>query len=174
MVRRLTPVTLLVLGVALIVCGCGGTYDKGGTTAGPQSPADSYKAQMRAWTSSDLNTLDSSALASVQDPANVTAPEMAAIQRFSDQTHTALKDLRAIKPSPELASDHEGFVSAFSALVEATDRLVSAVRDKSSSGFAAIETALTAAYAQIVAAQDKLAPEIGLPTPAPDTTTVGG
>jgi hypothetical protein len=166
----------LVLLVALIVCACAGgnSGSLGSSPDGQASTRASYKAQIQKWISADLNSLDTSALTDLQDPLKASAGELAGLQGFSAQTHKALDDLRAIKPSEDLAKDHTAFVAAFEALVKATDHLVAAAVAKSASGMAGTETEFSAAYAQIVAAQTRLATDLGLPVPSTDTTSQSG
>ncbi len=129
---------------------------------------------MQKWISADLNSLDTSALADLQDPLKASDAELAGLQAFSTQTHKALDDLHAIKPSEDLVKDHTAFVAAFEALVTATDHLVAATLAKSASGVAGTETELAAAYARIVTAQTRLATDLGLPVPSTDTTSESG
>ena len=168
--RRVIPLILMVL-VLVALAGCGKGNALPATSAvGPTSPEASYKAAMQAWIANDLKNLGSDALSSIDDPANATSAELAALQTFSDRIHAALADLQSIKPSDASAQDHAGFVSAFAALVKVTDEFVNAVLTKSASDLPSIETEMSAASTQIVTAQTRLATELGLPLPTTDTT----
>ena len=173
--RAILPASLILL-VALIVCACAGgnSGTPGSSPDGQASTSTFYKAQMQKWISADLNSLDTSALADLQDPLKASVAELAELQDFSAKTHKALDDLRLIKPSEDLVMDHVAFVAAFEALVKATDHLVAATTAKSASGVASTEIELSAAYAQIVAAQTHLATDLGLPVPSTDTTSQSG
>ena len=175
MKRAILPASLFLL-VALIVCACAGgsSGSPGSSPDGQANTRASYKAQMQKWISADLTGLDTSALADLQDPLKASVAELAALQDFSAQTHKALNDLNSIKPSQDLVKDHAAFVAAFEALVKATDHLVAATTAKSASGVASTETEFSAAYAQIVAAQTRLATDLGLPVPSTDTTSQSG
>lgn len=148
-----------------------------GTTTGPTATTttattastaaqDAYKANMVAWITGPLQELDTSVF-DIPDAANATPAEIEAVELFLVKARTALDQLKAIQPSVEVAAPHAQFVKAYEDLLAATDRFVSALRNKDASQLPAIQQAMMDASEQIQESKGILAPMLGF---APSTT----
>lgn len=135
----------------------------GATTVDTATPED-YKTTMAAWVTGPLQSLDTSVFG-ISDPANATAAQIDAVAAFVTQARAALDQLKAIRPSAEAAVPHAQFVQAFAGLIDATDKYVTAMRNKDASGLLAVEQAMATAQTQISQLMSTLSPMIGL-TPA--------
>jgi hypothetical protein len=135
-------------------------------TTASTAAQEEYKVKMLAWITGPLQELDTSVF-DIADASNATSAQIEAVEAFLVKARTALDQLKAVQPSAEAAAPHAQFVKAYEDLLAATDRLVSAMRNKDASQLPAIQEAMQTASGQIQEAKSALSPMIGL---APPTT----
>jgi hypothetical protein len=122
-----------------------------------------YVSAMRSWIDRYLFQLDTSPLA--VDAGTATPKQRAAAEKFAQDVHSAVTQLKAIDPPASIKDVHAEFLASMAQLADAVDKYVAAIETGKQAEVTALLPTMAAAQARLQSITNVIAPDVGIQVP---------